>query len=325
MTSVASILNDFGIPWPDADSGKARQAAQAWSALGQAATDAMSLGGSAASVLSAHNTGPAMDAFGTYWASIGGPYDACVAGTPHSMLPVLAEACDALSAACTKFADAVDDLKTKLEETAGEIAAAITAGAVATVFTLGISDAVSGSVSTALIGTAWGAVELFGTTIADIAGQAAVGGVAAAVDTVLETTMTNGLKADLGEPVPSAGDEVVSLVEGIGLGTVTAGLSTTAGLTVKAATSTALANLPDDVSTLVPDLPAVLASIPDALETPAGKALNSLASEYAANSGVAAIQGKTAEAPTLPEVLGELLDSKIEAAGEGEGGDEGGH
>ena len=325
MTSVASILNDFGIPWPDADSGKARDAAQAWAALAQAATDAISIGGSAASALSSHNTGPAMDAFGTYWASIGGPYDACVAGTPHSMLPVLAEACDALSAACTKFADAVDELKTQLEETAGEIAAALAAGALATVFTLGISDLVSGTVSTALIGTAVGAVEVFGTAVADIAGQAAVGGVAAAVDTVLETTMTNGLKSDLGEPVPSAGDEILSLVEGIGLGTVTAGLSTTAGLTVKAASTAALANLPDDVSTLAPDLPVILASIPDALETPAGKALNSLASEYAANSGVAAIQGKAADAPTLPEILGELLDSKIEAAGEGEEGGEGGH
>jgi hypothetical protein len=322
--SVASILNDFGIPWPDADSGKARDAAKAWSALGQAATDAMSVGGSAAEALSSHNTGKAMDAFGTYWASIGGPYGVCVPGTPHSMLPVLADACEELSAACSKFADEVDELKTKLEETAGEIAAALTAGALATVFTLGISDAVSGTVSTALIGTAFGSIEIFGTAVADILGQAAVGGVAAAVDSVLEMSLTNGLKSDLGEPVPSSGDEIVSLVEGIGLGTVTAGLGNVAGLTVKAASAAAVANLPDDVSSLIPDLPLVLASIPDAMETPAGKALTSLSSEYAANSGVAAIQGKDADAPTLPEILGELLDSKIEAAGEGEEGGEGG-
>lgn len=325
MTSVASILNDFGIPWPDADSGKARDAARAWAALGQAATDAMSIGGSAAEALSTHNTGKAMDAFGTYWASIGGPYGVCVPGTPHSMLPVLADACDALSTACTKFADAVDELKTKLEETAGEIAAALTAGVLATVFTLGVSDLVSGTVSTALIGTAFGAIDFFGTAVADIVGQAAVGGVAAAVDSVLEMSMTNGLKSDLGEPVPSPGEEIVSLVEGIGLGTVTAGMSTAAGISVKAASAAAVANLPDDVSSLAPDLPLILASIPDALETPAGKTLSALASEYTANSGVAALQGKAADAPTLPEILGELLDSKIEAAGEGEEGGEGGH
>ena len=323
MTSVASILNDFGIPWPDADSGKARDAAAAWAALGQAATDAISVGGSAASVLSAHNTGAAMDAFGTYWAGIGGPYDACVAGTPHSMLPVLAEACDALSAACTKFADAVDELKTKLEETAGEIAAAITAGVVATVFTLGISDAVSAGVSTALIGTAVGAVELFGTTVADIIGVATVGAIAGAVDTVLESTLSNGVKADLGEQLPSTGDELLTLVEGIGIGGLSAGLGSTAGNAVKTAATAALANLPDDVSTLAPDLPMILAAVPDTLETPAGKAITALASEYTVKAGLSAAEGKPAEAPTLPEVLGELLDSKIEAAGEGEeGGDD---
>lgn len=323
MTSVASILNDFGIPWPDADSGKARQAAQAWAALGQAAGDAMSLGGSAASSLSAHNTGAAMDAFGSYWASIGGPYDACVAGTPHSMLPVLADACDALSTACDKFADAVDELKSKLEETAGEIGAAITAGAVATIFTLGISDAVSGSVSAALIGTAVGAVELFGTTVADILGVAAVGAIAGAVDTVMESTLSNGVKADLGDPLPSTGQELLTLVEGIGVGGLSAGLGSAATSAVKTAATAAFASLPDDVSTLAPDLPAILAAIPDATETPAGKAITALASEYTVKEGVAAAQGKSAEAPTLPEVLGELLDSKIEAAGEGEEGGEG--
>lgn len=322
MTSVASILNDFGIPWPDADSGKAREAAQAWSALAQAANDAMSLGGSAAATLSAHNTGAAMDAFGTYWAGIGGPYGVCVAGTPHSMLPVLADACDALSSACEQFANAVDALKTKLEETAGEIAAALTAGAFATVLTLGVSDAVSGSVTTALISTAVGAVEVFGTTIADIVAAMAVGGIAGGLDTLLDTVLTNGVKADLGEPVPSDAQELMGLVEGVVLGSVTGGVSSAAGSAVKSIAASAMANLPDNVSTLAPDLPLLLGGIPDALETPAGRALTDIASEYAVNSGIAGVQGKAADAPGLPEILGDLLDAKIEAAGEGEKGGE---
>jgi hypothetical protein len=325
MTSVASILNDFGIPWPDADSGKARDAARAWAALGQAATDAISIGGSAASALSSHNTGAAMDAFGTYWAGIGGPYDACVAGTPHSMLPVLAEACDALSAACTKFADAVDELKSKLEETAGEIAAAIAAGVMATVFTLGISDGVSAATTVALANLGFDAVEAFGVTLADIGGQMAVGAIAGAVDTVLDATLANGVKADLGEQLPSAGQELTGLIEDVGVGALSAGLGSAAGSALKTAATTALANLPDDVSTLAPDLPLILASVPDALETPAGKAINALASEYTVNSGIAAAQGKSAEAPTVPEVLGEVLDSKIESLGEGEEGGEENH
>ena len=325
MTSVASILNDFGIPWPDADSGKARDAAQAWAALGQAATDAMSVGGSAASALSSHNTGPAMDAFGTYWASIGGPYDACVAGTPHSMLPVLAEACDALSAACTKFADAVDELKSKLEETAGEIAASIAAGVATTIFTLGISDAVSAGVTSALISVGLDAVEVFGVALTDIGTQLLVGAIAGAVDSVLESTLSNGVKADLGEQLPSTGDELLSLVESMGYGAAAGVVSTVAGGAAKTAVTASLSHLPDEVSTLAPDLPLVLASVPDALDTPAGKAITALASEFTVKSGVAAVQGKSADAPTITEVLGEFLDSKIEAAGEGEGGGEGNH
>ena len=324
MTSVASILNDFGIPWPDADSGKARDAARAWAALGQAAGDAMGLGGSAASSLSAHNTGAAMDAFGTYWASIGGPYDACVAGTPHSMLPVLADACDALSSACDKFADAVDELKSKLEETAGEIGAAITAGAVATIFTLGISDAVSAGVTSALISVGLDAVEVFGVALTDIGTQLLVGAIAGAIDSVMEMTLTNGLKADLGEQMPTTGQELLTLVEGMGYGAAGGLVSTVAAGATKSAATAAFANLPDEVSTLAPDLPGILASIPDAVDTPTGKAIINLASEFTVKSGVAAVQGKSAEAPSLPEVLGEFLDSKIEGAGEGEGGGEGG-
>lgn len=317
--SVASILNDVGVPWPDADSGKAREAASAWSALAQAATDAMSQGSSAAAELSAHNHGPAMDAFANYWGGIGGPYDACTAAPSTAMLPVLAEACDALSEACTKFADAVDELKTKLEETAGEIAAALTAGAVATIFTLGISDAVSAGVSTALIGTAIGAVEFFGTTVADIVAAMAVGGIAGGLDTVLDTVLTNGVKAGLGEQTPSDAQVLMGLVEGIGLGAATGGVSSAATAAAKTAAAAAMANLPDSVSTLAPDLPAILSGIPDALETPAGKALTDISSEYAVKSGVAGVQGKAADAPGLPEILGDLLDAKIEASAEGGG------
>jgi hypothetical protein len=317
MTSVASILNDFGIPWPDADSGKARDAARAWAALAQAATDAISIGGSAASALSSHNTGPAMDAFGTYWASIGGPYDACVAGTPHSMLPVLAEACDALSAACTKFADAVDELKSKLEDTATEIGAALAAGAIATIFTLGISDAASMATASALAGLGLDAVEAFGVTLAEIGGQMAVGAIFGAVDSVLEQTLTSSVKADLGEPLPSDGEILSDLFTGIVVGGLSGGLGTTAQAGAKAATSAILAKLPDEVSELAPDLPPMLAAIPDALDTPAGRALTDVTSDYAANAAVNGVQGKNTDAPTIPEILGDFLDAKIEAAGEG--------
>jgi len=318
VTSVASILNDVGIPWPDADSGKAREAARAWSALAQAASEAMSLGGSAAATLTARNTGAAMDAFSNYWASVGGPYEACVGGSQTAMLPVLADACNALSAACEQFADAVDQVKSKLEETAAEIAAALAAGAAATFFTLGISDAVADGVTAALVAAGFDAIGTFGATVASIISAGLVGGAFGALDTMIDSVLTDGIKAKFGDQLPSDAQTIQGLAEGVVVNGLAEGVAGTTGLAAKAAALNALVSVPDDVSKLVPDLTAVLAGIPDALETPAGQALNNLASQYAVNSGVAAAQGNTASPPSVPDILGEVLDAKIEAAGEGE-------
>jgi hypothetical protein len=163
-----------------------------------------------------------MDAFGTYWASIGGPYDACVAGTPHSMLPVLVDACDALSAACTSSRTRSMSSSRSSRTPPVEIGAASPRGPVATVFTLGISDAVSAGVWRRSV-TGLDAVEVFGTTIAEIIGQMAVGAMFGAVDSVLDMTLVNGAKADLGEPLPSDGEELKELVEGIVVGSLSAG------------------------------------------------------------------------------------------------------
>jgi hypothetical protein len=324
MTSVASILNDVGIPWPDADSGKAREAAQAWTALGQAATDAMSTAGNAAEVLSTHNTGAAMDAFGTYWASIGGPYGVCVPGTPHSMLPVLVEACDALTSACTRFADAVDEVKSKLEDIAVEIGAALAAGVLATVVTLGVSDAVSAGVVATLTVTGLDLVEVFGTTIAEIIGQMAVGAVFGAVDSVLDMTLVNGAESDLGQPLPSDGEELKELITGVVVSSLSAGIGTTATAGTKVAAAAIVKNLPDTVSALEPDIPVIVGSVPGWLETPAGKTLVDVGSDSLANGAVAGVQGKKPDAPTIADILGGLLDAKIEGAAEGGEGEKGG-
>jgi hypothetical protein len=321
--STASILNDIGVPWPDADSGKARQAATAWRAISSAAQDALNTAGSAANALSEHNSGAAMDAFNTFWGTVGGPFEACTVADKPALLPVLIEACDALAASCDNFADAVDEAKRKLEETAAEIVSALAAGALATVFTLGISDAVSDSVSTYLVGTAVGSIELLGTTIADIVGKMAAGVVFAEVDTILEADFGDSAKTLLGEKLPTAQEDLDDLFKALFVGGLTGGLGHFATNAAKTAALNALVGLPDSASTLVPQLPGILAQIPGALETPAGEVLKTLASEYAANGMVNGVNGKSTDAPTLPEILGELLNSKIEAAGaqEGKGGE----
>ena len=313
--STASILNHIGVPWPDADSGKAREAAAAWRAIATAAQDAANTAGSAAYALGEHNSGAAMDAFNAFWGGIGGPFEACTVVEKPALLPVLIEACDALAAVCDDFADAVDEAKHKLEETAAEIATAITAGALATVVTLGASDFVGDTVSTALISTAAGSVEVLGTTIADIAGNMAAGAVFSTVDTILEANFGDSVKALTGGQLPSAKDDVVDLMKALVLGGITGGAGHLATSTAKAAALSALVNLPDSASTLIPALPGILAQIPEAAETPAGEALKTLVGEYTAKSAAQAPHGKAADPPSVSEIIGELLNAKIEAAG----------
>jgi hypothetical protein len=315
------VLNDLGIPWPDADSGKARDAATAWKAIASAAQDALGSTNSAVASLSTHNTGPAMDAFGTFWAGVGGPIEACTVGPP-SMLPVLIEACNALSTACGKFADAVDDAKRELEETAAEIATAIAAGVGATVLTLGMSDFVGGGVVAALSATALGTIEVLGTTIAEIAGEITMGAVFGGLDALLETDFGNAAKTALGEELPSPQDEIEGLLKALAIGSLTGGARSLLTGAAKTASGAAALNVPESVSTLIPQLPAILDQIPDALETPAGLALKTLVSEQAAGHVVNGVRGKGTDAPTLPEVLGELLNAKIEASATSEPGGE---
>ncbi len=261
-----------------------------------------------------------MTAFNTFWAGVGGPFDACLAVEKPSLLPVLIDACDAMSTACDNFADAVDEAKHKLEETAAEIASALAAGALATVFTLGASDAVSDSVSTYLIGTAVGYTEILGTTIADIVGQMAAGAVFGTVDDILESSFSASAAIALGGSPPSASSVVVDLFESFAVGGLTFGGSYLTKSAAHTAALAAMVSMPDDASQLIPQLPGILATMPNALDTPTGRALTTLANEYAAKGVVNGLLGNGTEPPNLQEVLGELLNARIEGAAKPEGG-----
>lgn len=317
---VASVLNRFGIPWPDADSDKARQAASAWTAIANAANDALGKSSTAVSELAANNSGPAMEAFSQYWTQVGGTPDECTTADAKAMLPVLIQAADALASACHDFAQAVDDAKRKLEEVAAEIGTAIIAGGVATLFTAGLSDLIGAGVSAGLVAAGMDAITILGTSLDTIVTGLATGAVAGGVDAILDAGLTGGVKADLGDTASGEDNMFGNLIKGVALGAVTGG----AGKMVEGATQTAadatLTHLPDSVAALVPDLPTVIAAIPEAATTPAGQALTKLTTEYAAKSAVNAPQGKDTDSPTVQEILGEVLDSKIEGAAEPDGG-----
>ena len=323
--SAASILNDVSVPWPDADTGQARAAAAAWAAIASAAQDALGTAGQAAYALSSHNTGPAMDSFNTYWGGIGGPFEACPVVEKPAMLLTLMQAATALSTACSNFADAVDAVdaaKHKLEETAEEIAAAIAAGILATAFTAGISDTTSVLVTAQLAAVGIGTIEVLGTTIGDIVAAMSVGGIFGTLDAVLEGELTTGIKAVSGEDTPSVKEQGSDLVKSLLVGVVTAGLGTLASQAAGQAALVAMENLPDGLDELFPDLHDILAGLPTGLETPTIKALKTLAGEYASKGLIGLAHGRGPDAPSLPEVLGELLNARIEGSSENEGGGE---
>lgn len=317
----ATILNRFGIPWPDADSDKARQAGAAWLAIANAANDAQNKSGTMVNELTANNSGPAMNAFNQYWSTVAGTPGEC-SGTEdaRAMLPVLMQSADALSSACYAFAKAVDDAKHKLEEIAAELGTTVVAGGVATLFTAGLSDAIGAGVSAGLITAGLDAVAVLGTSLDTIITGVLTGIVAGGVDAILDFGMTNSVKADLGD-TPAGDDELYgSLIKGVALGAFTGGTGPLIKGAAQTATDATLTHLPDSLSALMPDLPTAIAKIPAALDTRAGTVVTKLSSEYAAEVAVNAPQGKATDPPDIKEVLGEVLDSEIEGAGESKDG-----
>lgn len=301
MVDVAQVLNRFDIPWPDADSGKARQAAQAWKAIAAAAQEALDHGNNTADPLCQNNSGPAITAFAQYWDMLGGKTDS--AG-----LPTLIKVCNNLADACDKFADAVDETKRKLEETAIEIGAAIAGAAIGTVFTLGIADAIGTAAVTALISDGIATLGFLGTTVGEIASTAIATAVVAAGSATFQQVGKNLARGAMGEKPESLSP--AELAQNIAIGGIAGGIGSVATAAAKAGAVGAI-GAAGKVGDLVPQLDQTLAAIPDALDTPAGKALTDMASGVAATSVVA---GKDPKAPSPQDAIGSALAAKLEAA-----------
>ena len=316
---IATILNRFGIPWPDADSNKARQARDAWTAIADAANDALGKSSTMVSELTASNSGPAMNAFTQYWSTVGGTPDECTSADAKAMLPILIQAADALASACNDFADAVDEAKRKLEEAAAALGTAVVSGVVATVFTAGLSNVVAGGAEAVAVSLGMDAVTVFGTSIDSILAAMGTGAISAGVAAVLDAGMNNAVATGLGD-TPSDSDIAGDVGKDMIFGAVAGGVAKVAVGAAQTAAEATLNHLPDSVAALVPDLPTLINAIPGAIDTPTGQALTKLTTEHAEQSAAAQAQGTDAEPTSIQEALGEILDSKIEAAGESEGG-----
>lgn len=264
-----------------------------------AAQDALAEAGGAANSLCATNTGPAMVAFSQYWDGVGDS-----SKTAH--LRVLIDACNTLATSCDQFADAVDEAKNKLDVNAVEIAAVIAGGTVAAFFTFGAGEAVGDGVATAVGATALGTYELFGTSIASIVGTLAGGATAGLIDTAIAMAAKNTVRVAAGEQPESMTPQ--EAVVGLATGGIAGPIGQAISGAAKVGATSALGSIPEDIGDVAPQIPNMLAAIPHAVDTPTGKFLTDVAGQYAANKMVA---GKE---PTPQDIIGALVDSKIEGA-----------
>ncbi|MCX4745798.1 hypothetical protein OG455_09720 [Kitasatospora sp. NBC_01287] len=131
-SAVDEIIAQF---WPQADSGKLRQAATDWQHLAQLVSRLGIEGDKQVSTVTASSSAAAVDSFVANWSKM---YVDCATAP---LLNSIAAAAGQLDAACTSYAQAVDDLRSTLEGLAAGATVVAGAGIALTIFTLGASDA----------------------------------------------------------------------------------------------------------------------------------------------------------------------------------------
>src|SRR4029077_2670625 len=134
-----------GIWWPAADSSKLRAAAQAWREMAAALDEVEATTRSAGQTVQADNQGPAIDEFGAYWQKWSGS---------GGFLPAASEASIAMAKALERYAQAVDEARSKVEELVLQVGNAFVVADALSVLTVGISDVAAGAVSAGLIASA---------------------------------------------------------------------------------------------------------------------------------------------------------------------------
>jgi hypothetical protein len=156
MVSGPGLLRELHIPWPAANEGDLHTAASTWHNLAETIRDNYGMANSNAQGLATNNEGKAISAFETYWSKYAGAKGA---------LPVAAQACDAMSDACTKYASAVSETKTKIEQAGVEVAATLILGTIGAFFTFGATEGIADSVAAGLLATVAGYIEELGSVV----------------------------------------------------------------------------------------------------------------------------------------------------------------
>ncbi|MGW3458381.1 DUF6531 domain-containing protein [Streptomyces olivaceoviridis] len=194
------ILLKLGLWWPEADSGKLRDAAKAWRAFADSVDDVRAPVHRSASSIIHNNTGESIEAFEKFWGRYAKDQDG-------GWLSDLAKSSREMAKALEKFADAIDDAINKLWTQIGIDAAVIAGGVTLAFFTAGLASGAAVAAADAVIefGATMGIAVT--TTVAEIAAgtlvAAAFGGVeSVAVDLAvaqplkMATGLQHGLSLD---------------------------------------------------------------------------------------------------------------------------------
>ncbi|MGV9349366.1 DUF6531 domain-containing protein [Streptomyces spiralis] len=194
------ILLKLGLWWPEADSGKLRDAAKAWRTFAESVDDVRGPVHRSASSIIHHNTGHAIDAFEKFW----GRY---ARGQDGGWLSDLAESAREMAKALDKFADAIDDAIHKLWVQIGIDAAVIAGGVALAFFTAGLASGAAVAAADAIVELGATLGVAVSATVAEIAAgtlvAAAFGGVesvtvdlAVAQPLKMATGLQHGLSLD---------------------------------------------------------------------------------------------------------------------------------
>lgn len=194
------ILLKMGLWWPEADSGKLRDAAKAWRTFAGSVDDVRSPVHRSASSIIHHNTGESIEAFDKFWSRYAKDQDG-------GWLKDLADSAREMAKALEKFADAIDDAINKLWTQIGIDAAVIAGGVALAFFTAGLASGAAAVAAEAVVefGATMGIA--VSTTIAEIAAgtlvAAAFGGIesvtvdlAVAQPLKMATGLQHGLSLD---------------------------------------------------------------------------------------------------------------------------------
>jgi hypothetical protein len=303
MPSVGSILRELHVPWPAANEGDLRTAASTWTNLAETIRDNYGIANSNAVGLTSNNQGAAITAFEGYWAKFGGAKGA---------LPAAAQACDAMASACNKYADAVAETKSKIEEAGAEVAATLILGTIGAFFTFGATEGIADSVAAGLLATVAGyiddltgivggivldfsttlgwAIALGGDAVADALetdtaaalGSSILSGSAAGVGgTITADVAEDSVRQLFGEQPLSPGDVTKDLLIGGLAGGATGGLIGKLGDMSAEQLSNVLTKAADSVSTTNPQQYVDMMKLAELLDGTTGKVSVGLVSSVA--------------------------------------------